>query len=205
MKRSPGLLWLCPDPTALPWLVVAMLAHGFVERPTQDVDLFSADTGVVTSLTESLRATLDQAGFHVSTVTATETFGRLVVSDDSRRQLVVEIALDARMRSPVTMSFGRVLHPDELAADKVLALFGRGQARDLVDVAALLEHYSSARLLELASEKDHGFDEGVFAAALEAAAHRSDADFAETDTAATRRDTLREQARAWARDLRASR
>jgi hypothetical protein len=30
-------------------------------------------------------------------------------------------------------------HPDEVAADKTLALFGRAAARDLVDVAALSE------------------------------------------------------------------
>ena len=44
---------------------------------------------------------------------------------------------DARIREAVQLSFGRVLHPDEVAADKTLALFGRAAARDLVDVAAL--------------------------------------------------------------------
>ena len=39
------------------------------------------------------------------------------------RSVVVEIAHDARIREAVQLSFGRVLHPDEVAADKTLALF----------------------------------------------------------------------------------
>jgi predicted nucleotidyltransferase component of viral defense system len=58
---------------------------------------------------------------------------------------VVEVAHDARIREAVQLSFGRVLHPEEVAADKTLALFGRAAARDLVDVAARLSgtHWSS--------------------------------------------------------------
>jgi hypothetical protein len=52
-----------------------------------------------------------------------------------------QVAHDARIREAVQLSFGRVLHPDEVAPDKTLALFGRAAARDLVDVAALSERY----------------------------------------------------------------
>jgi hypothetical protein len=92
---------------------------------------------------------------------------------------VVEIAHDARIRESVQLSFGPVLHPDEGAADKTLALFGRAAARDLVDVAALLGRYTLEQLCELAAEKDAGFDRRVFADALAAAAAHSDAAFAE--------------------------
>jgi hypothetical protein len=40
-----------------------------------------------------------------------------------------------------------VLHPDEVAADKTLALFGRAAARDLVDVAALYVAHPSDELV----------------------------------------------------------
>ncbi len=50
-----------------------------------------------------------------------------------------------------------MLSLDELAADKVLALFGRAEARDFVDVAALLPRYGWVRLCDLAAEKDTGF------------------------------------------------
>ena len=61
------------------------------------------------------------------------------------------------------LSFGRVLHPEEVAADKTLALFGRAAARDRVDVAALSERYTLEQLYELAAERDPGFDRSVFA------------------------------------------
>ncbi len=50
-----------------------------------------------------------------------------------------------------------LLSLEELAADKVLALFGRAAARDYQDVAALCGHFSWTALLELASEKGAGF------------------------------------------------
>ena len=72
-----------------------------------------------------------------------------------------------------------MLHPDEVAADKTLALFGRAAARDLVDVAALSERYTLQQLCELDAEKDAGFDRRVLADALAAAAAHPDAAFAE--------------------------
>jgi hypothetical protein len=35
--------------------------------------------------------------------------------------MVVEVAHDARSREAAQLSFGRMLHPDEVAADKTLA------------------------------------------------------------------------------------
>ncbi len=50
-----------------------------------------------------------------------------------------------------------MLSLDELAADKLLALFDRAQARDFIDVQALVERVGLRRMCELAAEKDHGF------------------------------------------------
>jgi hypothetical protein len=55
---------------------------------------------------------------------------------------------------------------DELGVDKVLALFGRAEARDFVDLFAVLEDNDLAKLLRLAAEKDRGFDPTVFAGML---------------------------------------
>lgn len=48
----------------------------------------------------------------------------------------------------------------------MLALFGRAAARDFVDVAALRRKFPAERLLDLAAEKDPGFDRRYFAGAL---------------------------------------
>jgi predicted nucleotidyltransferase component of viral defense system len=81
------------------------------------------------------------------------------------------------MAAPVTTEVGRVLSIDELAADKLLALFGRAELRDFLDVADLLGRFPKERLIELAVAKDAGFTLDRFAESL-AALHRfSDADW----------------------------
>jgi hypothetical protein len=45
----------------------------------------------------------------------------------------------------------------------ILAVFGRAEARDFVDLAAVEARYGLDRLFELAAEKDHGFTTKMFA------------------------------------------
>jgi predicted nucleotidyltransferase component of viral defense system len=47
---------------------------------------------------------------------------------------------------------------EELAANKVLAVFDRAEPRDFHDLAAVTQWFSLERLCELAREKDTGFD-----------------------------------------------
>ena len=150
-----------------------------MDRPTQDVDLFTPDPAEVTRLADALVVALGAEGAQVRVDRRGPGFTRLAVTMTDGRSVVVEVAHDARIREAVQLSFGRVLHPEEVAADKTLALFGRAAARDLVDVAALSERYTLEELCELAAEKDAGFDRRVFADALAAAAAHSDAAFAE--------------------------
>lgn len=44
---------------------LALVAHGVVDRPTEDVDLFSDRDGSVPAATELVRAALEQAGIDV--------------------------------------------------------------------------------------------------------------------------------------------
>ena len=59
-----------------------------------------------------------------------------------------------------------MLSGEELAVDKVLAIFGRAEARDFYDPAAVEPHYGLERLFVLAAEKDRGFSPDVFAEML---------------------------------------
>jgi len=157
----------------------AMLAHEFVDRPTMDLDLFTSDPGEVGPVTDALHKALHERGYAVEVTRREDTFSHLQVTAPDGRQVDVELAQDARMLPAVQLAVGAVLHPDELAADKTLALFGRGAARDLVDVDALAGRFGRARLLELAAAKDPGFDAAVFADALGYAAARPAQAFAE--------------------------
>jgi hypothetical protein len=179
----------------------AMLAHHFVERVTQDVDMFTPDDDVST-LAESLVAALRTDGLLVVVEVATPTYVRLTATDPAGATCKLELARDARIRPPVLLDIGAVLHPEEIAADKMLALFGRAAARDFVDVVALLRRFPPERLLELAAEKDPGFDRVHFVAALRALTRYEDTDFVTLGLSAADVAALRARVAAWADELR---
>ena len=81
---------------------------------------------------------------------------RLIVeSGDDRTEL--DLAADARLFPAEPGRLAPTLSGEELAVDKVLAVFGRAEARDFVDLMALEPRYGLDRLCELAAEKDLGF------------------------------------------------
>lgn len=79
----------------------------------------------------------------------------------------VDLGTDARLQPAEPTRLGEAITAEELAADKLLALFSRAQARDFVDVAALARHFGGLdRLCELAAKKDAGFSRTVLAEML---------------------------------------
>ena len=88
-------------------------------------------------------------------------FARLLV-DDGEDRTEVDLGSDARL-FPVEEGPGfPLLSGEELAVDKLLALFGRAEARDFVDLMAVADRYGLERLLDLVAEKDRGFDAKLF-------------------------------------------
>ena len=175
----------------------AMLAHHLVVRPTQDLDLFTPVPSEVDPLVVALAEALRAQGARVEVDRRGHGFSRLTVETVEGRQVAVEVAHDARLRESVQLDFGRVLHPDEVAADKTLALFGRAAARDLVDVAALTGRYPLRKLCALAAEKDAGFDSRVLADAMNAATEHPNSAFAELGLSEEATNRLRRKAHGW--------
>ena len=102
------------------------------------------------------------AGLAVERVQVNPGFARLIVSSaDDRTEL--DLAADARLFPAESGSPAPTLRVEELAVDKLLALFGRAEARDFVDLMAVEPRYGLDRLCELAAEKDRGFSPAVFA------------------------------------------
>ncbi len=124
-------------------------------------------------------------------------FVRLEVTDETAHVIEVDLAYDARLMPTQASQLGPALHPDELAADKMLALYGRAEGRDFHDVAALTERYSTEQLLELAVTKDRGFDRRRFTEMLGSIDRLRDADFPDPQRAGE----LRAWIRRWRRDL----
>ena len=149
----------------------AMIAHGFVGRSTKDIDLFTEiDDDEAVRVVTALRRALGDQNLDIREAERPPLDHRFVVVDSKTgHECLVEVFPDGgRLRDRVLLALGAVLHPDDLAADKVLALWNRARPRDFFDVAALLDRYGSDRLLELAVAKDTGFTVETFLDALRA-------------------------------------
>lgn len=179
----------------------ALILHGTVERATNDLDFFvryrDMPPGAIARLVEATERSLSVARLSYSLELVTDTFARLVVYG-KREECRVEFAADARIRELDRTQGIPLLSLDELAADKMLALFGRAAARDFQDVAALLDVFTWSELFALASEKDSGFNRERFLEALEAF-NRLDAE--EFDLPLSDYERLREEVHVWLEQL----
>lgn len=140
----------------------ALIARGDVERQTRDLDFFGLTPDAVDRLVPAVDRALHDAGLVVRHVQENHGFARLIVeSGDDRTEL--DLGADARLFPVELRRPAPTLSAEELAVDKVLAVFGRAEARDFVDLAAIEERYGLDRLFRLAAEKDRGFTPEMFA------------------------------------------
>jgi Nucleotidyl transferase AbiEii toxin, Type IV TA system len=135
----------------------ALVLAEVVERETRDLDFFGPTNAQVEQLVPELETALRADGLDVMVTRAGHGFARLTIGGQDGSTTELDLGVDARIRPAETGPLGPMLALEELAADKMLALFGRAQARDFVDVAALVERFGLERLCQLASEKDPGF------------------------------------------------
>jgi hypothetical protein len=139
----------------------ALVIAQVVDRETRDLDFFGATADRVDRLVPALEHALRVDGLDVSLKRANSGFAHFTISDDAGGLTELDLGVDARIREAESGPLGPMLALEELAADKTLALFGRAQARDFVDVAALADRFGFDRLCELAAEKDPGFSPAV--------------------------------------------
>lgn len=143
----------------------ALVARGDVERTTRDLDYFATRPEEVLELLPRLEQALRDSGLEVDRVRATDGFARLLVAD-GEAVTELDLASDFRLLPPERTPFGLTLAGEELAVDKILALFDRAEPRDFVDLAAVVDRWGLDHLCQLAPEKDRGFDRNVLAAQL---------------------------------------
>lgn len=144
----------------------ALLASELISRPTQDLDLFThAPAESVTAAKDAFLKAIDRRGWTAEVVHDSATFCRLVVSGFD--EVLVDLAVDSPPSSSPTMTvLGPTLAPLELAGRKLLALFGRAEARDFADVYVLARRFGKGELLAQAVGIDPGFDKQVLAQML---------------------------------------
>jgi hypothetical protein len=152
---------------------LALVAHGVVERPTEDVDLFSDRDGSVPAAAELVRSALERAGIEVELEEEEPSdladliegleghMVELIAYRDADDEDGVRLSLGHlyRAQSPVLMDIGPVLHLDDLRAWKVVALIARAEPRDLVDVSAFLADFTPDQLIAMARRVDPGIED----------------------------------------------
>ena len=142
-------------------------------RLSRDIDLFHDTDEALEASWQADRASLESQGFDVRVVRERPTFVEAEVADGDQRARV-EWARDSAVRCfPLRQhdDFGLTLDPFDLATNKVLALVGRLEVRDWVDVIACDAAVQPLGYLAwAASAKDPGFGPGAI---LETAARSS--------------------------------
>ena len=182
----------------------AVQAAGLLERPSEDIDLFTAwerradFMAAVGAVADAYVA----EGLSVETERQHDTFVRLTVSNGERTSKV-ELAVDSRVNEPVRMTIGLVLHPDDAVTNKMTALYARAHARDFIDVDAAVQsgRYERDTLLRFAERSELGFDRLVFADALGQVEYLDEDDFAQYGMTGPDLDDLRRRFLAWRQDL----
>jgi hypothetical protein len=185
----------------------AVAAHGILERPSEDVDLFAdwQQRADFPAAVDEVMAAYSAAGYHVVVDHRTDTFVRLHLGNpaDSSAQYRVELVANWRMQPPVQMDIGPVLHADDVLAGKMDALYNRAAARDFLDIDAAIAsgRYTIDRLCVLAETVDAGFDRAMFAGMLRHIERFDDEDFAEYGVTPADVVSLRARVAAWRDEL----
>ncbi|HEY5110769.1 MAG TPA: nucleotidyl transferase AbiEii/AbiGii toxin family protein [Acidimicrobiales bacterium] len=140
----------------------ALISQGLVDRRTRDLDFFGSSSPVLSERLQQIIHSLVREGFQVEIDQQNERFVRLEVTGLGE-ETDVDFGIDSRLFPPDQGAHSLVLSSRELAVDKVLAIFGRAEPRDFVDLAALTQFFDIEELFAEAVRKDRGFNLAVFA------------------------------------------
>jgi hypothetical protein len=188
----------------------ALIAHGIIDRPTDDVDLFSDQEAGVAAAAQAVEGALREAGFHAERQDKAggleeifegmgEGLAEWVITSPGGQQTMLQMAYFDRSHGPVTMDVGPVLDLEDLAGWKVVALVSRVEPRDYVDTAATLQHYAVDQLIGFARQLDPGLEDRDFADAGRQLDRMPDGVFARYGLGPKDVARLRERLAAWPR------
>jgi hypothetical protein len=145
-------------------------------RLSFDLDFFTSEPDLIVPFSRHLEASFKGKGFEVSVTRRFATFVEFLVTKEEDT-LRADLALDSpfRFEPPGLSEYGVWVNTfADLKVDKLLAYYGRAEPRDAVDVYFILQQEPVNPLLELATQKDPGFDLYWFAVALNQAAEFPD-------------------------------
>lgn len=176
----------------------ALIAQGIVPRPTEDLDFFTArQVGNVEAASDALVTAVAARGWTTDLLRSGPDFRRWAITGPET--VLVDLAVDSPSTGTPTLTIaGPALAPADLVVSKTLALFGRAEPRDYIDVYVLNQRFNREDTLAKAAEADQGFSQDVFAQALRAHQRIRDADFPDIGTPI---EDIRSYFDAWADEL----
>jgi hypothetical protein len=188
----------------------ALIAHGLITRPTQDVDLFTNEETGVEAAANSVETALREAGFYADREDEAdglsdvfegmdEGLAEWTVTDRDGQRMMLQMAYFDRTAQPVPMDVGPVLSLEDVVGGKVCALASRAEPRDYIDTAAALKRYSIHDAIGLARRLDPGLEDRDFADAARRLDQWGDGIFAPFGLSPPDVAELREAFRDWPR------
>ena len=105
----------------------AIREHGIIDRPTEDVDLFTSNVNIgdfgaaIDQVLDALRA----SGYGVEAGRRSDQFARLQVRAPNGQQVDIDMGMDWREAEPVILSIGPVLSLADAVGNKVSARLRR--------------------------------------------------------------------------------
>ncbi len=168
----------------------ALLAHDFVVRETEDVDLFTNEESGVRAAAGAVESALRRAGYETARQDETagladvfegmgEGLAEWIVTAPDGRQTMLQLSYFDREHEPVRMDVGPVLDLEDLIGQKVCALASRIEVRDYIDTAQALREHPADELIRLARRRDPGLEQRDFAEAGRELDRIADAQFAQ--------------------------
>ncbi|TCN33584.1 nucleotidyltransferase AbiEii toxin of type IV toxin-antitoxin system [Kribbella orskensis] len=182
----------------------ALTMHGIGSRQAEDIDLFTDRQTDFGQAVTDLRAAYAEQSYQVEVPRLYPEYARLELTKDGRTTQL-DIGRDYRTRPPVETEVGPVLSADDAVGSKVSAVYGRGDAKDYVDLsaAAWSGRYTRDELMALGDEREaSSMDRDMFAEQLSAATRIPDAKYAECGLGAQETAALKHDMAGWAQELR---
>ncbi len=184
----------------------AIREHGVIDRPTEDVDLFTTtqDTAEFARAVQRVEADLRGSGYEVEVARRAAHFARLEVRTGDGFQLEVDMGVDWRENDPVRLEVGPVLSVEDAVGNKVSAVYSRGEPRDYLDVDAIRRwgRFTDEELVRAAALRDAGFEVSLFSQQLAAVRRVTPLDVERYGVSAEQLEAVKTRCMQWAAQLR---
>ncbi|MDI3194604.1 nucleotidyl transferase AbiEii/AbiGii toxin family protein [Pseudarthrobacter sp. AL07] len=149
----------------------ALFEHGITQRPSEDIDLFALHRrhtpATFAASVQKMTDALEDSGYTVEITRQYDGFASVTVGHD-QEAVVIDLGLDWWENSPAIIDIGPILSLKDSVASKLLAVYGRGYARDYLDAYSIISsrRFTHQELIRLCQRRDPHLDLPLLAASI---------------------------------------